>query len=317
MPRVLVTGASGFVGVHACQTFISQGWQVRAVSRQNNVAVDSGFEWCVIPEVDEETDWRYLLKDVDCIVHLAGIAHQVKRRHYTFHDFERVNTQGTQRLAQQAISAGVKRFVFVSSVGVHGLQSPEGRCLTENDSVKPHDAYTQSKINAENALAELGKSARLEIVVVRPCLVYGPGAPGNFYRLIQLVRKGIPLPFASVKNRRSLLYVQNLADALVTCARHPNAAGHTYLVADKENLSITEVIRVLSLGLGRVVRLFSVPTSILRLLGLLVGRKSDMDRLIGSLCVDTYKIQTHLGWQPRFSTDEGLMATAAWYRVNS
>jgi nucleoside-diphosphate-sugar epimerase len=316
LPRVLITGASGFIGFRAYHAFLRAGWTVRATTRRSIVDPVPQVEWRVIEDLGCCPDWSDLLTDVDCVVHLAGRAHVLDERKKVDSEFYRINSQGTLRLAEQAAAHGVRRFVFTSSVGVHGLHSPPGRGLREDDPLTPHDSYTRSKLEAEKSLFEVNGRTGLEVVVLRPCLVYGPGAPGNFGRLVRLIKSGVPLPFALVRSRRSLLYVENLADALICCARHPMASGQVFLISD-DDLSIPELIREISRGLGTSPRLLSVPVPVIRWLGIALGRKAELDRLLSSLCVDTSRIRQVLDWRPRYSASVGLSETVSWYRQNS
>ncbi|MBC8017858.1 MAG: NAD-dependent epimerase/dehydratase family protein, partial [Verrucomicrobia bacterium] len=218
---------------------------------------------------------------------------------------------GTERLALQAAQAGVKRFIFMSTVGVNGNSSGE-KSFTESDDPQPHNSYSVSKYEAELVLQRISQKTGIELVIMRAPLVYGPGNPGNFLSLLRLVSKGIPLPFASIKNRRSLIYVGNLVDALATCAVHPAAAGQTYLVSDGEDVSTPELIRRTAAALGVPARLFPLPVSLMRLAGKLTGKSGAVNRLVGSLTVDSTKIRQELGWIPPFTMEEGLAETARW-----
>jgi nucleoside-diphosphate-sugar epimerase len=227
-------------------------------------------------------------------------------------EYFRVNIAGTARLARAAADAGVRRMVFLSTVKVHG----EGRekPYSEADGAAPQGYYALSKQEAENILREVSRRSRLETVVLRPTLVYGPGVGANFLRLIQLVERRVPLPFACVFNRRSLIFVENLVDAILACLRNPEAAGKTYLVADDESPSTAELITHIAEFLGVPAKLFSFPPFLLRIAADLCGKKKDADRLLGSLIADTSKMQREIGWHPRFSLREGLRQTVDWYR---
>ena len=211
-----------------------------------------------------------------------------------------------------AAEAGVRRFVFVSSIGVNGNQTKNGP-YTELDEPDPHDLYAISKYEAEQGLQELSALTGMEVVILRPPLVYGPDAPGNFRRLLNLVEKELPLPLGAVDNRRSFIYLGNLVDAIALCLKHPSAANQTYLVSDGEDVSTPELIRLLAMQLGKRARLLSVPPGLLELAGKLVGKRAAVQRLLGSLAVDSGKIRRELGWRPPCSLDEGLRETARWY----
>jgi len=224
-----------------------------------------------------------------------------------------VNVKATERLARMAAASGVKRFIFMSSIKVNGERTFD-RSFTDADSPRPEDAYGISKWEAEQALARIAKETGLELVVLRAPLVYGPGVKGNFLRLMRLIARGAPLPFASVANRRSLVYVGNLVDAISACIEVPAAAGNTYLVSDGEDVSTPELIRALAAALGVPLRLFPLPPAVLKISGALVGKRGAIDRLTQSLQVDSSRIRAGLGWRPRFTLTEGIEQTARWYR---
>jgi nucleoside-diphosphate-sugar epimerase len=228
-------------------------------------------------------------------------------------EFRDVNTAGTECLARQAAAQGVRRFVFMSTVGVNGSTSGD-RSFTEADEPCPHNAYSQSKWEAENILRAISADTGMEVVILRAPLVYGPGNPGNFLALLQIVAKGLPLPFASVRNRRSLLYVGNLADALRTCAVHPAANGETFLVSAGEDVSTPDLIRCIASSLAVSARLFPFSPTLLSLMGRITGKAGMMNSLLGSLTVDNKKIRTLLGWIPPFSMSVGLRNTIEFYK---
>mgnify|MGYP001815232946 CR=1 FL=1 len=254
------------------------------------------------------------LRGVNAVVHLAGRAHVM---HDTAVDPERAfheaNVAATRHLARQAAAAGVRRFVFVSSIKVNGERTAR-RPFTELDEAAPEDAYARSKWAAELALQEIAAGTGMEIAIVRPPLVYGPGVRANFLRLMRLVERGVPLPLSGVRNRRSLVSVWNLCDLLSLCARHPAAAGETFLVSDREDLSTPELVHALADGLGRRARLFPFPVAALRAAAGLLGRAEMLDRLVDSLQVDCDKAAGLLDWRPCVPVREGLRRTAAWYR---
>ena len=271
----------------------------------------------VVGEITGDTDWSAGLAGVDVVFHLAARAHVMRE---TAADplaaFRKTNVTGTDLLARNAAAAGVRRLVYVSSIGVNGLLTREGKKFSEMDIPHPHNAYALSKWEAEQCLSRIAEETGLEVVIVRPPLVYGPDAPGNFAQMLNVVAKRIPLPFASIHNRRSLVYVGNLADALITCATHPAAAGQTYLVCDGEDISTPDLLRQLASGMGVPSHLFPCPPALLRLVGKLTGKSQQLERLLGSLQVDGDKIRRDLNWMPPYSLRQGLQATAEWYRVN-
>ena len=316
MPKCLVTGANGFVGRALCQFLSARGYAVHAAVRRDGSVV-SGVTSFVVGNLGARTDWQEALAGVECVVHLAARVHQIRddaaasAQHY----FE-TNTEGTLQLARASASAGVRRFVFVSSIKVNGEGQgfdPTQPAYMERDPPAPADAYAQSKWAAEQGLWQIAAESGLKVTVIRPPLVYGPGVGANFLRLMRWVERGIPLPFGAINNRRSLVYLGNLVDAIATCLEHPAAAGATFLVRDAETLSTPELIRRIAVQFDRRARLFPVPR--LGLVGAftLIGKRAEADRLLGSLVVDDTHLRQVLGWKPPFSIDEGLAATVAAY----
>ncbi len=280
-----------------------------------SLAVSSRTPVSVVGEIGPDTDWSAALAGVAVVIHLAARVHVMRD---TLADplaeFRHVNTAGTEHLARCAAASGVKRLVYVSSVKVNGEATCGMRKFSETDAPEPEDAYAISKWEAEQALHRAARETGLEVVIVRPLLVYGPGVKGNFAQMLAVVAKGFPLPLASVHNRRSLVYVGNLVDALIACATHPAAAGQTYLVCDGEDISTSVLLRQLAVAMGVPSRLFPCPVTLLRLAGKLVGKSEQMERLLGSLQVDSGKIRRELNWQPPYLLQQGLQATADWYR---
>ncbi len=312
--KLLITGASGFVGTAMADKSIRRGLEVKAAMRSSRQSV-SGAEVCVVSEIDGESDWTHALKDVNTVIHLAARVHVLRE---TVADpqaeFLKVNLYGTENLARQAAHAGVKRLVYVSSIGVNGNATFGLHAYSESDSPHPHNAYADSKWQAEQALWKISQQTGLEIVVVRPPLVYGGGAPGNFSLMLKALTKSVPLPLASVSNLRSLVYVENLVDALILCATHPFAAGQTYLVSDGEDISTPGLLRQLGDAIECPARLFPCPPALLKWAGALTGRSAQVERLMGSLQVDSGKIRRELNWTPPYTLQQGLQATAEWYR---
>ena len=313
--KVLVTGATGFIGRALCAHLLQHGCSVRAASRFGPSAgtIPPGTETARIAAVDAETDWGEALSGVDAVVHLAARVHVMRESSPDpLGSFRTVNTEGTRRLAAMAAHSGVRRIVYLSSIKVNGEQTTSGP-FTESDVPRPDEAYGMSKWLAEQALWEAADGTSLEVVVVRPPLVYGPSAPGNFNRLLKFVRMGIPLPLGSVRNRRSFMYVENLCDAIRVCLQHPAAAGQTFLLSDGEDVSTPELIRLLSDYLGRRSRLIPFPTSLLEVGANLLGYRGEAERLLRSLRVDSSAIRQTLHWNPPYSLHEGLRATAEAY----
>ena len=312
--RVLVTGASGFVGGYLCPELLNSGWSVRAVVRTTEAAgrLSRGVEPLYVPEIGSETDWEEGLEGIDVVAHLAGRAHVTKEEAANPLDaYREINVGGTRRLAEACAGAGVRRLVFVSSVKAVG----EGIQVAYDEETPrwPEDAYGMSKMEAEDALAVVSTRTSLDTVVLRPPLVYGPGVKANFRMLMRLVKRGMPLPLGMVRNERSMVYVRNLTAAVSSCLKHPAAAGETFFVADEESLSTRELVLRMGRLMKRPTRLVPVPEPLLRLGGRLTGRSGQVDRLAGSLTVSTAKIRCLLGWSPRYSLNDGLRETVDWY----
>jgi nucleoside-diphosphate-sugar epimerase len=298
--KVLVTGANGFVGRAVCRCLTERGHGPLAVVRR---ATGLSGE-IVIANAIGEADWPAVLTDCEAVVHLAARAHVMREESPDpLQVFRAVNTGGTLRLAQQAAACGVRRFVFVSSIGVTG-NATQGHAFTENDVPAPHDAYAVSKLEAEQSLQAV--AGAMEWVIVRPPLVYGPGAPGNFARLLKLARTGLPLPLGAVRNRRSFIALDNLADFIVTCCEHPAAANQTFLVADGEDVSTTELLRRIAAACGKKAHLLPVPVSWLRWAARALGHPAVAQRLLDSLVVDSSKARRLLSWSPPITMDEQL-----------
>jgi nucleoside-diphosphate-sugar epimerase len=315
MSHVIVSGANGFVGRALCRALIDDGHRVTGLVRRPGGCIDGVIEWVdsSIDYSDTMTAWPAGI-GADCVVHLAARVH-VMNDDASDPDaaFRSTNVDGALRLATAAHRHGVPRFVFVSSIKAVAEQS-DGEPLREDDPAQPEDAYGRSKRAAEEALIHFGDMSEIDIVIVRPPLVYGPRVRANFLRLMDAVWRGVPLPLGAVEARRSMVYVCNLADALVRCATDPRAARQCFHVADSDALTVTELVRSLAHHLGKPSRMLPLPASWLRIAGRLTGRSAQVDRLIGDLQVDASHISQTLGWQPPFSTDEGLAATAGWYR---
>ena len=309
--RLLITGANGFVGKAVCALATYHGLSVRGALR-----IHGGMPCCIEPfvvgEINVATDWSSALRDVNVVVHLAARVHVLRdAASDQLAAFRAVNVDGTLTLARQAAAAGVKRFVFISSVKVNGESTPSGRAFTEADLPNPQDAYGQSKYGAEQGLRQLSAYTGMEIVIIRPPLVYGPCVKANFAALMRVVKRGWPLPLGAVHNQRSLVALDNLADFIVTCITHPLAANQNFLISDGQDLSINELVRGMAQVVGVPARLMPVPLWALQAGASLLGRENVLQRLCGNLQVDILKAQSLLGWQPPVSVEEGLRRAMA------
>jgi len=311
---VVVTGASGFIGVPMCELLARSGIRVRAAVRRESrtLAAEQTIDLIrsgmltqvVVGDLGGTTDWSNVLTGVDAVIHLAARVHLPSTRGQVDRDqFRRINVEATVQLAEAAAQAGVKRLVFVSSAKAD--VSPE--------EIDAGDPYSWSKAQAERLLQETSTRLALECVIVRPPLVYGPGVRANFLRLMRLVDSGVPIPLAGISNRRSLVFVGNLIDALRACCLRPEAAGRIFEVSDGEDVSTPELVRRIAHALDRPARLYRLPLPLLRLAGTLVGQPQVIARLTGDLSVDSGLMRTVLGWRAPYSMEQGLAETAAWY----
>lgn len=310
--KVLITGATGFVGSALGPLLIEAGHDVFAASRDPK-AEFPGAELRVVGELGPDTDWSTAVDGIEAVVHLAARVHVMGD---TAADSatgnRRINTEGTARLARRAAAAGVKRFVFLSTVKVLGEETAPGGTFSAEDQPDPQDPYATTKLEAERALFEAAADSAMEAVVLRPPLVYGPGVGANFLKLIRLCARRRPLPFGAIDNKRSLVYVGNLASAIVAALTHPAAAGKVYLVSDGTPVSTPDLIWGISGALGVTPHLSNVPPWLLRLLGTLTGKSAAISRLTQSLVIDDTPIRDDLGWTPPYNMVQGLEQTAAW-----
>ncbi|MBY0579478.1 MAG: SDR family oxidoreductase [Burkholderiales bacterium] len=312
--KILVTGANGFVGEVLCRKLVERGFEAKGAVRSEDIPLAPGVEKIVAGSIDSSTDWSSALKGIDCVIHLAARVHVMKEESPDpLAEFRHVNTEGTRRLALAVAEHGVKRLVYVSSIKVNG-EATKGEPFSEQGAPNPQDPYALSKWEAEQSLLEISRETGLEIVILRPPLVYGPGVGGNFIRMLEWLKKGIPLPLGSVKNRRSMIHVENLADALILCSTHPDAKNETFLVSDSECISTPDLIRMLSEKMGREARIFPFPVPLLHVLGRLTGKSAEIERLTGSLEIDSSKIRQKLGWKPPHSILDGLKDTVLPHR---
>ncbi len=311
MKAVMVTGASGFVGSALCCELARTGYAVIAVVRRVVERIPS--VTYIEADLADPATFAGEFPTVDCIIHLAGRAHILTDKVADpLATFREVNRDATVRLAARALKAGVKRFVFVSSIGVNG-NSTRQQAFNEDSPASPHVPYAISKYEAEQELGTLLRGKRMELVVVRPPLIYANDAPGNFGRLLKLVASGLPLPLDGVRNARSLISRRNIVGFLSLCAEHPDAAGELFLVADGEDVSTAQMIEALSRGMGRRPALFTFPAVLLKLLMCLLGKASMHEQLCGSLQVDASKARRLLGWVPVETIGAGLQAAGREY----
>lgn len=297
---VFITGAGGFVGRATVRRFLEEGWQVTAALRAAPPEVDlvaSNLRYVEIEDISNVADWQPFLADIDVVVHLAARAHKTDEASTSNADeFERINNLATAHLAQAANVAGVKRFVFVSSAGVMGEQSRHA--FTERDLPSPASEYAKSKYRAELALKDISNVGGMDLVILRPTLMYGVGNPGNLARLASLIRTGLPLPLAGATGRRSLLSVEHFANVILEASTNEIARGQTYLVSDGVDVTTADLLRAMAAAMGTRLVLFHFPTALLKLAGNLLGKRSEIDKLLGSLCVDSSLVRTQLGVQP-------------------
>ena len=308
-----MTGANGFVGKSLCVELLRQGESIRAVTRSAHLQVEN-IETVSVSTIDGETDWAPALPGVNIVIHLAARVHVMKdTANDALSEFRRVNVEGTLNLARQAVESGVQRFIFISSIKVNGEGTPLGQPYTAEDQPAPVDPYGISKLEAEDALRQLASESGMEMVIIRPPLVYGPGVRANFQSMMRWLNKGIPLPLGAIHNLRSLVALDNLIDLIVTCIHHPAAANQTFLAGDGEDLSTTELLLRMAAALGKKVWLIPVPGFLLVWGASLLGKQAMAQRLCGSLQVDISKARDLLDWKPPVSVDEALRKTAQYY----
>lgn len=315
--KYLVTGASGFIGAHLCKQLFARGECLKVALRAPDASC-SQYHSVIVGQINHQTDWSAALAEVDVVIHLAA-------RQHLMHDeaadplaeYRRVNVAGTEHLARSAALLGIKRLVYISSIKVNGEETTEGQQYTEQDSPSPQDPYGISKLEAEQTLHRVAHETGLEVVIVRPPLVYGPGVKGNFAQMLRAVDRRLPLPLASTNNQRDLIYIGNLVDAISVCATHPAAAGQTYLVRDGVAVSTSTLLREMASALNVAPRVFAFSVPMLQLAGKVIGKTAQLNRLLGSLRIDDTKIRRELNWIPPFTMQQGLQATADWYRKNS
>jgi len=307
--KVLITGANGFIGKSLTMELMASGFEVAAGVRQFSSELPSDAIQYELGEISSTTSWSQSLQDVDVVIHLAARAHILKDNvSEPLIEFRKVNVDGTLNLAKQAAEKSVKQLIFISSIGVNGNNNT--RPFTELDMLNPKEAYAVSKWEAELELLALSNETTMKMVIIRPPLVYGPHAPGNFGSLVRSMAKGIPLPFGAINNRRSFVALDNLVSFIIHCINHPKAANEVFLISDNEDVSTSTLLRKVAKAFGLKSRLIPVPVRLMTFLAKLIGKGDVANRLFGSLQVDSSKARDLLGWKPVITMDEQLKKTA-------
>ena len=312
--KILLTGATGFVGGALYRRFVAANANIVIALRNSAITPDTSAKSVEISGIDGNTDWSEGLAGVGQVIHTAARVHVMSDAvSDSLAEYRKINVDGTLNLAQQAAAAGVRRFIFISSIKVNGKATLPGKPYRADDKPAPTDPYGISKMEAENGLRVLSLQTGMEVVIIRPVLVYGPGVKANFLSMMCWVQRGIPLPLAAIHNKRSLVALDNLVDLIVTCVEHPRAANQTFLVSDGEDLSVSDLLRRMAAALGRPARLLPLPAVLLELAAAVLGKRDMAQRLCGSLQVDISKTCELLGWSPPVSVDEALRRTAVHF----
>jgi nucleoside-diphosphate-sugar epimerase len=315
MTKVLITGLNGFVGRALGVKLVDKGFNANgAVRSLAPVELPDAITTFLIKDIDSKTDWQKALEGVKVVIHLAARVHVMNDTAIdALAEYRKVNVEGALNLARQSVDAGVQRFIFISSIKVNGEGTLLGHPYTAEDQPDPVDPYGISKREAEDALRRLAVETGLEVVIIRPPLVYGPGVKANFQRMMRWLDKGMPLPLGAIHNKRSLLALDNLIDLIVTCIHHPRAANQIFLAGDGEDLSTSELMRRMSAALGKKAWLAPVPAFLLEWGAALLGKHEIAQRLCGSLQIDISKTCDQLDWKPPVTVEEGLRKTALYY----
>ncbi len=314
--KILITGSNGFVGLPLSQHLTAAGHQIIGAVRSHDSLslVNSHIQLKAIGDIDEITDWQDCLGGVECIIHLANLAHVMNEQSSNpLALYRKVNSEGTINLARQAVAAGVKRFIFISSIKVNGESTLHGQAFTPKDQHIPVDPYGLSKYEAELGLKLIAEQTGLEVVVIRPPLIYGPGVKANFLKMMRWVEKGFPLPLGAIQNHRSMLGLDNLINFIELCLTHPNAAGQTFLVSDDHDVSTTELLKEIATAMHRPPRLLSIPQFLIEMLLILFGQRHISERLCGSLQLDISFAKTCLSWKPPHTFKDQLSKTVLDY----
>jgi len=314
--KILITGANGFVGLPLSEYLTAAGHQIVGAVRSHDSLslVNSHIQLKAIGDIDEITDWQDCLGSVECVIHLANRAHVMcEQSSNPLALYRKVNTEGTLNLARQALSAGVKRFIFISSIKANSELTLPGQALTPKDQHIPVDPYGLSKYEAELGLKLIAEQTCLEVVVIRPPLIYGPGVKANFLKMMQWVEKGIPLPLGAIQNQRSMLGIDNLINFIELCLTHPDAIGQTFMVSDDHDVSTTELLKEIAAAMLRPSRLLSIPQFFIENILILLGQRHISKRLCGSLQLDISLAKTLLSWKPPHTFKDQLSKTVLDY----
>lgn len=313
MKTVLVTGASGFIGKTLCKRLSENGFKVKAIYRPSAKPIPDYVNPVFVDSIDKDTPWKQILEHVDIVIHTAARVQLMKDvSENPLEEYRKVNYYGTARLAEEALKNGVDLFIHLSTAKVNGEGQNEP--YAETDPETPLDPYGVSKLEAEKKLLELAKGSQMKVVNLRFPIVYGPGVKANFYSLIKIVKKKIPLPLKRIPNKRSFLYVENLCHALITLIKKEKNLSSLYFISDKEPLSSEEVIEKIALALGCRPRLFYFPLFLLNLLAKITGKTKVIDRMAGSFTLNISKFRNELQWEPPYSMDQGLKETINWFK---
>ena len=315
MSVILVTGANGFIGRYLCNSLERNDYEVHAAIRGASYKNElNNHKKFVVGNIGHETRWEAALRDVDCVIHLAARVHVMNDdAQDPLEEFRRTNVAGTLNLARQAAAANVKRFIFLSSIKVNGEHTVLNKPYRAEDIPAPIDPYGITKYETEQKLHDLARKTDMEVVIIRPPLVYGAGVKANFFSMMSWLYKGIPLPLGAVHNKRSFVALDNLVDLIMTCIKHPAAANQTFLVSDNEDLSTTDLLQRMSEALGKPARLFPLPVWLLMAGAIFAGKRNSALRLLGSLQIDITKTMDVLNWAPPVSVNDALKKTAEYY----
>ncbi|MBI6657951.1 SDR family oxidoreductase [Pseudomonas sp. MF6751] len=315
MTKVFVTGASGFLGAALIECLAAQGFSCTAALRRSVANLPPAVQTVKFDSLDDALDWSHALAGQEVVVHCAARVHVMNDTSADpLVEYRKVNVLGTLHLAAQAAAAGVRRFIFISSIKVNGESTQKGAPFRADDAPSPRDPYGVSKMEAEKGLLALAAETGMEVVIIRPVLVYGPGVKANFQSMMRWMDKGVPLPFAAIDNRRSLVALDNLVDLIITCIGHPSASNQIFLVSDGDDLSTAGLLARMAQALNKRARLFPVPAYLLQGAAALLGKSNISQRLLGSLQVDISKTKKLLQWEPPLSVDAALKATAVHYK---